>query len=1010
MNTSALGGTIYFGGTTGTTGNDNNLIDNCELRDGATNPTNVIFGQGSTVGLPLYNSGNTISNCLIHDWYTPAGGNPVGIYLNAGCTQWTISNNSFYQTVPRSPTLAVGYNVILLVPGDGYVVTGNYIGGSAPNCGGAPWTLNGNGSPPTISNFIYAIRFQTGVLFNNPNSVQGNTIANISLATNPSAASIYFTGLIAVSGILNVGDITPNIVGSATGTGSINITVGNGAFAAVYEGLDFRSVAGKVQNNVVGSITISGVAGSASTSAQTFRAIGITPTTQTAPVLVSGNLVGSLTTAGSIQTAALTNPPMVFQGMIISAAGTGTISVTNNTFANWSNLNGYVGTSSYCVGLMNQGSAVPSVITSNTIRDITCAAPTTTLTTPASVMGILSTNSFPGNVIRQNTIYNLTNTSAAASVAIHGMYISSAGGSMLCEKNLIHSFTMPTTSVTALMTGININSGSTYIGVYKNNMIRLGINGDGSSMGGNCVINGIYEQGTATYDSIVNNSVYIGGTVAAGVSGSTYAFNSLVAPSATTFRVYLNNIFFNARSGGTPGEHYGIKMGGTTQFPVGTTCNYNLILSNGAVGGVFGFYNALDVTTLGNWKIVTGNDIASGSADPNYITPAGTSATVNLHVQSPTPIEASGTALFNVTDDFDLQVRSGLTPTDVGADAGNFTLSADVFGPNIVYTPLGNGTTANRVLTNFATITDNVGVSGGASLPRIYYKLSTDANAFAGNTSANNGWKYVVASNSTSPYNFTIDYSIINGGSVSLGNIIQYFVVAQDAANNLSSFYPGAGSSGNPPVQNINLAPTIVQSYTIAGSVSTTITVPGTYATLTGTGGAFDAINNGTIIGNTTISITADLTEPGTVALNEFAQDSPGSNYTITIKPDATTLRTISGTAVASGTAMIRFNGADRVIIDGGAGKYLTFRNTNTTASSAGPTFQFLNGANKDTLRNCTIENNGTNTTYGGVNIGATQPNLVVISGNDIRDATGGTWVFLLQEFTQAIIRIPSGY
>ncbi|HTX88257.1 MAG TPA: T9SS type A sorting domain-containing protein [Bacteroidales bacterium] len=977
-------GSIHFGGTSGVNGNSYNVIDHNDIKDGATTPLFAIASNGNAAQYSAYNLNNTISNNNIHDFYL-SGNNPIGVYIAAGSSAWTITGNSFYQTVPRSPTVAVGYNVILIVPGDGYTVTNNYIGGSAPLCGGTPWTLNGNGTPPTIANFIYSIRFQTSVLSLNPNIVTGNTVANIALYTNPTAASIFFTGFIGVAGILNLNN---NTVGAATGTGSISITVGNGSYAAFFEGLDFRGIQGTVNNNTVGAITMQGVAGSASTYLQTFRAIGVTPSVQNGNVQVQNNLVGSLTTASSLQAPAQSNPYMAFQGLVISATGAGTMTVNSNTCANWTNLN--TGISSYNLGIYNLGSMIPSVITSNTVRDFSIASLNTTLAGLSSNVGIFSSNSQFGNIIRGNQIYNLSNTSAGAAVAEHGIYLANTAGSVVCEKNFIHSFSLSSGMATALMTGMYLNTSGAY-GTYKNNMIRLGINSAGTSMGDNAQIIGIYEFG-ATRDSILNNSVYIGGTVSAGTTGNTYAFNSTI----TTLRTVLDNIFFNARSGGTTGQHYAIGEGGTTMFPFGLNSNYNLLLSNGAVGSMFGRYNALDVASIGAWRVATGNDLASGSGDPNFVAPTGTSATVNLHVQSPTPIEASGIALTNVSDDFDAQTRSTLTPPDVGADAGNFTLSADVFPPYITYTALGNGPVAGtRTLTGWATITDNVGVSTGASLPRIYYKKSTDANAFVGNTSANNGWKYVLASNSSTPFSFTIDYSLLQA-PVAAGDIIQYFVVAQDAANNLGAMYPGAGASGNPPVQNINLAPTTVQSYTIVASVPTTITVPGTYATLTGAGGAFDMINQGVITGNTTINITADLTEPGTVGLNQFSEEPPNSNFTLTIKPDASTLRTISGTAtLAAGTGLIRFLGADRVTIDGQSGKYLTWRFTNATASGTGPTIQYKDGAINDVLTNCTIENNGTTSTNGVVNIsntaGVNAFNSVTISNNNIGDAVAGT-------------------
>lgn len=72
-------------------------------------------------------------------------------------------------------------------------------------------------------------------------------------------------------------------------------------------------------------------------------------------------------------------------------------------------------------------------------------------------------------------------------------------------------------------------------------------------------------------------------------------------------------------------------------------------------------------------------------------------------------------------------------------------------------------------------------------------------------------------------------------------------------------------------VQNTNAAPAIgnIQQYSIvANSIPTTITVPGSYPTLTGTNGAFDMINKGVLSGNTVINLTGYLVEPGTIALN----------------------------------------------------------------------------------------------------------------------------------------------
>ncbi len=98
---------------------------------------------------------------------------------------------------------------------------------------------------------------------------------------------------------------------------------------------------------------------------------------------------------------------------------------------------------------------------------------------------------------------------------------------------------------------------------------------------------------------------------------------------------------------------------------------------------------------------------------------------MDLHLQTVNPAEAKGVAGTGVTDDFDGQTRSSLTPDDIGADAGNFIYAAGSTeqSPVISFTPAANtNSNANRVLTGFATITDDVSVAGGDNAPRFTSK------------------------------------------------------------------------------------------------------------------------------------------------------------------------------------------------------------------------------------------------------------------------------------------------
>ncbi|MCX6247914.1 MAG: hypothetical protein NTW10_09285, partial [Bacteroidetes bacterium] len=944
VETSTSLGVVNFATTTTTSGNNNNLIDNCDVRDGASNPANLIYSLG-TSGIP--NMNNTVSNSYLFNWFLASTTiQTAAINLLTGSSDWTINANSFYETASLTYTSTGTVSIINMtntLNGVNFVVTNNFFGGTAPLCGGAPMTLTaGTGTP------LYRL-----VYFNTANGTaslcQGNTFSNMSMTTALAGfGCLIYHG----NGFIN---ILNNTLGSQTLTGDINF-INSSTGAATFCGL----LAGGSTN--VANINISGNSlGGITASTTSTGSVGIRLVYAQAVfgsnITINNNLIGG-TVANSVQQT--TNN--IITAIMILNPSIGNI-ITNNIIRNLTHNNTGVTGSITGINLQSNGG---HTITGNTIYNLTTNCTNTAINNAASIVGITMTAATtPGTVVSQNTIYNLVNTDVTVAGAINGMYFGTpAIGQTTISRNFIHSFS--TASATSMQTGIFVpNTGNAMV---FNNMVRLGFDASGNPLTNSVQLNGIYKASSGNV-GVYFNSVYIGGTGVVSGAVNTYAYRRITSAIADTV---LNNIFINNRSNtsGT-GKHYGIATNAAD-----LVCNFNLYSTSGT-GGVFGLVNVTDYATIAAWRAATNRDNASGIGDPNFVTPNGTSATVNLHVQSNTPIEASGTPLAAVTTDYDGAARSGLTPVDIGADAGNFVSSGDIFPPNITYVPLTNGSIANRVLTNFATITDNVAVSGGASLPRLYYKKSTDADAFVGNGAGNNGWKYVVATNTSSPYSFTIDYSIINGGSVANGNVIQYFVVAQDAANNLSSNFGGAGASGPPPVQNINLAPLTPLSYTIASSISGTLTVgtTGTYPSLTGAGGAFAAINSSTVASNLIIQIVSDLTEDGTNALNAINEDPFGSNFTIAIQPNNTTERLISG-AVANG--MIRLDGVDRVTIDGrsgGSGRYLRFRNTNT----ANPTFTFLNDATNNTITYCYIEGANAGSTSGVVLLSTTTG----ITGND---------------------------
>jgi hypothetical protein len=300
---------------------------------------------------------------------------------------------------------------------------------------------------------------------------------------------------------------------------------------------------------------------------------------------------------------------------------------------------------------------------------------------------------------------------------------------------------------------------------------------------------------------------------------------------------------------------------------------------------------------------------------------------------------------------------------DIGADAGNFTLGTDVFPPVITYTPISDRLLANTGLSNFATITDNTGtVSGGANKPRLYFVKSTNTLtnfATAGNNNSSyNGWKYIETTSGSSPYSFTLDYSLIFGG-VAAGDIIYYFVVAQDAADNLGSNWGGAtASSTTNPVQNINGAPLIYYYYTILSDVPICgtfhIGTGKTYTTLTA---AVHDLNIRQMSCAVTFILDDNTYPSETFPIVIKTNVGSSATNTLTIKPNTGAIPVITGN---SAYGILEFYGSDYVTIDGsnsgGNDKSLTITNT-YSSSGVSYTIGFFDKFGPDAATNNTIKN-----------------------------------------------------
>jgi hypothetical protein len=975
VNTSTTSGVILFSTTTNPlgNGNDNNLIEFNEIRDGATTPANCIYSLGSTTTRATFNSNNTIANNNIYNFFLSTGAS-VGIVVTTGSDAWTITGNSFYQTAPRSlGAFQFGaMNFPNTITGS-FVVTNNFIGGTAPNCGGGPMTLTGSGN----------FRGMNFTVSSEMTLVQGNTIRNINLTT--SNATQFNGAILLGQGTFNC---TENTIGDLNANGSIALTFSGSAsgFAGIIAGGTSPTNTTTISNNSIGgvSMTVSG----APATPPVLRPISVQGTTVGHSYIITGNTVGSPTLADNITSDA--NVAGSLTG-IVSFSNAPNQQITNNTIANMTATS--TGTANVIWGILAQGTSNIGTynIVGNTIRNLSSASGATGTGGAASIMGIsiITTSSAAGtNDISQNTIHTLVNTNPTAAASVTGINNSvPAVTNNTVARNFIHSLNLQSSTLTGIITGIQLDGGTSNV---QNNMIRLGINADGNSITNGYGIFGIREA--AGNNNVRFNSVYIGGTGVDGGSSNTFAFTSAVTSGT---RNYLSNIFFNARSNNTSsGKHYAITFAGTAPNPAGIASNYNDLYVTGT-GGHIGLYNGVDQTTLAAWRTATGNDFQSVSGDPQFIIPNGTASTVDLHIQpaTPTVIEGGAQPVLTVADDFDGQLRSSFTPSDIGADAGNFLL-LDQSGPGIAYTPLIGACGTGNVSLNNVQITDGTGIPlSGSLIPRIYYRKG------AGSWFSNAG-TLVSGTSTNSIWNFTI--VVADMGGVAAGDVISYYVIAQDNLGNIGS---NAGGAVAVDVNSVTIHPVTPNTATVQEALSGvyTVGVGGDYATLTA---AVNDYNNRCINGPVVFSLIdaayPSETFPITINANAFAS----AVNTLTIRPASGNSATISG---SSTNAIIRLNGADWVIIDGsnsgGTDRNLTLINTSSGSNTAVlwlSSVSAVNGTTNNTIKNCNIlaGSNTVSSTFGiyvgGTTISTTgtgdNNDNIVIQNNVIKRAYYGIY------------------
>lgn len=387
-----------------------------------------------------------------------------------------------------------------------------------------------------------------------------------------------------------------------------------------------------------------------------------------------------------------------------------------------------------------------------------------------------------------------------------------------------------------------------------------------------------------------------------------------------------NNLFSNTMVNtlNLDSKNYAVYSGssGSDLF---TGLDYNNYFTNGSQG-ILGYFGG-DKTTLAAWQSATGKDQHSLDLDPLFH--SGTDPSF-----AEPGLDNKGILLGNVLSDLRGVTRND--PPDMGA------YEMPLF---IRYTPLQDTTASSgRILAASISSPDGIPQSG-TGLPVAYWKINSGTwNAAQGIYSGDENYLFEIGEGATQ------------------GDSVYYFVVARNLTTppGMSSC-PNTGVDGfffDPPA--CSVLPYQPDFYRIKNPRCGTFEVGAGKQFQTLTDAIRDLEFNG--INCPVILLLTDeeySSEDFPVVINEI--DGACASANITIKPAPGVQSVVEGTST---TSIIKLNGADYIVIDGGDttgnGRNLTFRNLNDSATNSAViwigSLMPGHGATHNRIANCNIQ------------------------------------------------------
>ena len=714
----------------------------------------------------------TITNCVV-SMTKGTSAFVIGIYIGNGTT-------SVSSATGVTVTAASGINSDINITGNTIqnVHAGVYVrGSSATGFNDNNVIIGQSGAGNIIQNFgggsattTYGVYF---IYVNNP-TVAYNNINNAGGGGSAHGSTLY--------GVFYSSGVAGDVVGSNN-----SFTLANNSASSATQYI--------YSSNAVTSYTFNNNTFAAGTISSTGTVYLIYASSSTPDVTVSGNSISGTITRGSGTTYCYYN---------FGSPASGTETITNNDF---SNITVTTGTSGLYGIYTNTAVGQNRVCSNNTISNLSHAgtgliyglyalSTTTnqvnnntvhTLSGGGSLYGLYFSGTNP--TVYNNNVYNLTTSGST----LYGIY-DAGTGTTNCYKNQVYNLTGTNASQT--LYGFYITTGTSN-SVYNNFVSDLKAPNSASLTG----LVGMYVSG-GTSIGLYYNTIFLNATSI----GANFSASGIYASSTPTLDL-RNNIVVNSSTPNGTGLAMAFRRSSTTLTSYSANSNNNSFYAGTPSAANLIFYDGTNSDqTISEFKTrVTPRDAASFSENVPFVN--STTAPFNLHINTSTATqtESGGTPVSTpiaITDDFDGNLRDVSTP-DVGADefAG---VGLDLTPPLISYSPLLNtSSVAERSLV--VTVTDaGSGVPTTApGWPNLYWRINAGSWTAATPTG-------VVGS----------AYTYALGAGVTTGDVVSYYIVAQDGAiiPNVGAF-PSLGAGGftaNPPAA--STPPSAPSSYTISAA------------------------------------------------------------------------------------------------------------------------------------------------------------------------------------------------